>query len=167
MRRSILVRMIVCLRACAVLEQKSHCAKWPVTEVFHVNPMIHTEPPRHRAHTCSNEVGFLLTPYPGLWKRVHTHLRASAGWGNIVIRLCSAQAFPSMHIQFSFHPRRSRKKSCDVLTEMITILFFTSGVLFYWYRKWRLTPNKQTAKVGRKTSARQQTSEWETRHVTG
>lgn len=48
--------MFVCkifLCVCDVLEQRSNCAKWPVTEVFHVNPMIHTEPPRHSAHTCS------------------------------------------------------------------------------------------------------------------
>lgn len=95
----------------------------------------------------------------------HTYARAQAEeilWFDYVAR----RHFPQC-IQFRFHPRRSRKKSCDVLTEMITILFFTSGVLFYWYRKWRQTPNKQTAKVGRKTSARQQTSKWETRHVTG
>jgi len=125
--RCIYSSICMCARVCAVLEQKSHCAKWPVTEVFHVNPMIHSEPPRHRAHTCSNEFGLLLTPFRAYESAyTHTHTQTSEIlWFDVV----AFRHFPQC-IQSSFRSRRLRKKSRDVLIEMITILFFTSVFCF-------------------------------------
>ncbi len=143
---------------------ESHCAKWPVTEVFHVNPMIHTEPhvtvhTHHRRHTHS---ALKLTPYTDRPMKAHAHTYAREQAEHDEARRHLLQC-----IQSGYRPGCSRML---VLIEMITILCFTSGVLFYWYRKWRRTPNKQTNKSesgggggGYGGLSRQQTFEWETR----
>lgn len=88
--------------------------------------------------------------YESACTHAHTHLRASTGWAdirNIVIRCCSLQVFPSMYrLQFSFRPWRLRKKSCDVLIEMITILFFTSVFCFIGSLHKVKADSKQTNK---------------------
>lgn len=165
---SIFVCMIVYV-CCGGTEP--HCAKWPVTEVFHVNPMIHTEP--HvtvaRAHTRTHTPGAQTDAIHRPMKaRAHTYARAQAEHASEIVRFDDvARRHLRQCIQYGFRPGCSRKKSCDVFIEIITILCFTTGVLFYWYRKWRRTPNKQTAKVEGRLIA--PTNLWvrNERHVTG
>lgn len=129
----------ICVCVCAVLEQRSHCAKWPVTEVFHVNPWF-TLSPHVTANTHAQNVDFLLTPYYGL--RGHTLTPTPARKLSAHQKYCDSVLLA--HI--SLNAYNSLRLGSDVSCEMITILFHLSVVLFYWYRKWRRTPNKQTAK---------------------
>ncbi len=82
---------------------ESHCAKWPVTEVFHVNPMIHTEPPRHRGEHTHTHTPRSNWRHTQAYESACTHLRAS--WE--IVRF--ARRHLRKCIQYGFRPGCSRK----------------------------------------------------------